>query len=116
MARLLAARKAEIASDPEFISTQKNKKIDAQEVPEANEKVGSVVGGMGYRRSDILSRLVIASETEGNKGLRDEELVSYIFVHRGFRPLSEFRSETYSYSSSQVMVSGKPNRVSSKRK
>ena len=81
MARLLAARKAEIASDPEFISAQKNRKIDAREVPEANEKDSSMVGGMGYRRSDILSRLVIASETEGNKGLRDEELVSYIFVH-----------------------------------
>ena len=116
MARLLAARKAEIASDPEFISAQKNRKIDAREVPEANEKDSSLVGGMGHRRSDILSRMVIASETEGNKGLRDEELVSYIFVHRGFRPLSEFRSETYSYSSSQVMVSRKPNRVSSKRK
>ena len=77
MSRLLATRRAEIASDPELSAPQKDERVEMTDID--GTRITSF-GNADSRRSDILSRLVLASEREGNKGLRDEELVRFSHI------------------------------------
>ena len=80
MARLLVARRAEIASDPEFATSLKGSIDEKTNSSNAEDNIGISGADLASQRSDILSRLVVAGETEGSKGLGDEELVRIVHL------------------------------------